>query len=288
DADSSGSLAYVQIRYSGYVLGADRELQALTTSGIGSGTRLDHIMSFNSSDDGAEFFGGVVRMKNYIAVGSDDDSLDTDAGIRGLFQYVLLLPRSGSGDALMEVDSNGFEADTPRQNLKVANFTAVQPNVSSNNDANDQAATLFRGNSDTTLINGIIATPNNECIRMNGSGATPATLTARSVVLTCNAAKFLGTGSINAAAVSTAFGSGSNNNNDAFTSTLTAFFINGTNETAVVATDPKTLDAFFDTTAYIGAVRNSSDNWYAGWTCNSATANFGTGNSGLCTSLPTT
>ena len=288
DADSSGSLAYVQIRYSGYVLGADRELQALTTSGIGSGTRLDHIMSFNSSDDGAEFFGGVVRMKNYIAVGSDDDSLDTDAGIRGLFQYVLLLPRSGSGDALMEVDSNGFEADTPRQNLKVANFTAIQPNVSSNNDANDQAATLFRGNSDTTLINGIIATPNNECIRMNGSGATPATLTARSVVLTCNAAKFLGTGSINAAAVSTAFGSGSNNNNDAFTSTLTAFFINGTNETAVVATDPKTLDAFFDTTAYIGAVRNSSDNWYAGWTCNSATANFGTGNSGLCTSLPTT
>ena len=288
DADTSGSLAYVQIRYSGYVLGADRELQALTTSGIGSGTRLDRIMTFNSSDDGAEFFGGVVRMKYYIAVGADDDSLDVDTGARASFQYTLLLPRSGRGDALMEIDSNGFEADTPRTNLKVANFTAIQPNTSSDNEAADQAATLFRGNSDTTLVNGIIVTPNNECIRMNGSGTTPATLTARSVVLTCNATKFLGTGSINAASVSAQFGSGSNNNNDAFTSTLTAFFINGTNETGVVATDPKTFDAFFDTTTYIGAVRNSTDNWYAGWTCNSATADFGSGNSGLCTSLPTT
>ena len=35
-------------------------------------------------------------------------------------------------------------------------------------------------------------------------------------------------------------------------------------------------------------VQNAADTWYAGWTCNSATANFGTGNSGLCTTLPTT
>ena len=73
--------------------------------------------------------------------------------------------------------------------------------------------------------------PNNECIRMNGSGTTPATLTARSVVMTCNGTKYIGTGNYTAAQVATAFGSGQNNNNDGFTSTLTSLFINGTNET---------------------------------------------------------
>jgi len=49
DADSSGTMSYVQIRYSGYVLGADRELQALTTEGVGSATVLNNIMTYNSS-----------------------------------------------------------------------------------------------------------------------------------------------------------------------------------------------------------------------------------------------
>jgi hypothetical protein len=104
----------------------------------------------------------------------------------------------------------------------------------------------------------------------------------------CNATKFLGTGTYTASQVSGFFGSGSNGNNDAFTPTLTGLFLNGTNETGVAGIDAKTLATFFDTTTWIGAVRNSSDNWYAGWTCNSATADFGTGNSGACTTLPTT
>ena len=38
---------------------------------------------------------------------------------------------------------------------------------------------------------------------------------------------------------------------------------------------------------YIGAVKDSTDTWYRTWTCNSATLDLGTGNTGLCTSLPT-
>jgi hypothetical protein len=288
DADNSGRMSFVQIRYSGFILGSNVELQALTTEGIGSGTVLDHIQSVNSSDDGAEFFGGTVNLKHYIAVGADDDSLDVDTGAQMNVQYALLLPRSGRGDALFEIDSNGNEADTPRTKLRVANFTAIQPAVSSDNEAADQAASLFRGNLDVTLVNGVFLSPNNECIRMNGSGTTPATLTARSVVLQCNATKFIGTGSYTASQVSGFFGSGANGNNDAFTPTLASLFINGANETGVTALDAKTLASFFDTTTWIGAVRNSSDNWYAGWTCNSAAADFGTGNTGACTTLPTT
>jgi hypothetical protein len=122
---------------------------------------------------------------------------------------------------------------------------------------------------------------------MNGSGTTPATFTARSVAMQCNATKYIGTGSYNAAAVSTAFGSGANNNNSAFTASLSNVFVNGANETAVTAFDAKTLNAYFDTTAYIGAVRNASDTWYEGWTCNTDAASFGSTNTGLCSTLPT-
>ena len=286
NAYNAGRISFVQIRYSGFVLGANRELQALTTEGIGTGTVLDHIQAHNSSDDGSEFFGGAVNFKYYIATGADDDSLDVDTGAQANFQYALLLPRATKGDALFEIDSNGAETDTPRTKLNVANFTAIQPQASADNEANDLAAALFRGNSDTTLVNGILLTPSNECIRVNGSGATPATLTVRSMVMQCNATKYLGSGSYNATQVSSFFGSGSNNNNDAFTPSLTGLFINGANESAVAATDPKTVAAFFDTTTWIGAVRNAADNWYAGWTCNSATANLSGGSA--CTSLPTT
>lgn len=287
DTYNAGRMSFVQIRYSGFVLGANRELQALTTESIGSGTVLDHIQSHNSSDDGAEFFGGAVNMKYYITTGADDDSLDVDTGARMNVQYALLLPRPGKGDALMEIDSTGLETDIRRTTLNVANFTAIQQQTSADNEANDLAATLFRGNSDTTLANGIIVAPNNECIRMNGSGTTPATLTVRSVVLQCNATKYLGSGTYSASQVQGFFGSGSNNNNDAFTPTLTSLFINGANETAVAGFNPTALSSFFDATTYIGAVRNASDTWYAGWTCNSATANFGS-TSGACSSIPTT
>ena len=123
---------------------------------------------------------------------------------------------------------------------------------------------------------------------MNGSGgANPATLTARSVVLKCNATKYLGTGSFTAAAVATAFGSGANNNNDAFTSTLTSLFVNGANETAVAAIDPThAVGASSTPRPTIGAVQNATDTWFTQWTCNSSYANFGTGNTGNCTSVP--
>ncbi len=288
NAYNAGRLSYVQIRYSGFVLGANRELQALTTEGTGTGTVFDHIQSHNSSDDGMEAFGGAVNMTHYVATGADDDSLDVDTGSQFNLQYALLLPRAGKGDALFEIDSNGAETDVPRTNLKVVNWLAIQPQTSSDNEANDLGASLFRGNSDTTLANGILRAPSNECIRMNGSGATPATLTARSVVLNCNATRFLGSGSFSATQVAGFFGSGANNNNDAFTTTLASVFFNGTNEDAVPAFDATTLSSFFTLPSpnRIGAAWTGNSTWYAGWTCNSAVANFGA-SSGSCTSLPT-
>jgi len=73
-ADNSGRLSYVQIRYSGFVLSADKELQSLTPSGVGSATQIDHIQSHNSSDDGLEVFGGRPNMKYLVITGAEDDN----------------------------------------------------------------------------------------------------------------------------------------------------------------------------------------------------------------------
>jgi hypothetical protein len=293
-ADNSGTMKFVQIRYSGFVLSGASELQALTTGGTGSGTVLENIQSANSSDDGAEFFGGSVNLKRFISVGAEDDNLDTDVGLKANFQYVIAVQRTGFGDSMIEADSdNAVDGNTPRQNTKLANFTFVQRNNVSN-----QTAILLRGGTDYTMANGVVVAPTaTNCLRISRPQTASATVDAaideagapvfRSVVMQCGATPFAGSNGVTADQVSTIFGSGANNNNSAFTASLSNVFVNGANETAVTAFDAKTLNAYFDTTAYIGAVRNASDTWYEGWTCNTAAASFGTTNTGLCSTLPT-
>ncbi|MGF7154543.1 hypothetical protein [Novosphingobium gossypii] len=296
---NAGSLKYVQIRYSGYSLAPGNELQSLTGGGIGTGTQLDYIQSINSSDDGSEFFGGALNMKHYVAINADDDSLDLDTGVQANVQYALIVQKPNAGDSFFEFDSNGNEADTPRTTITIGNFTAVQTAVGTGNSGN-QASALFRGNADVTLVNGVINTPTNECLRLNGSGpagSTPASLRARSVVMTCGGTKpVLGTGTYTDDTAAAAFGTSANNNNSSFTSTLTNTFVNGAGETAVAAfTNYASLNAsgqtnvssFFTSTSYIGAVSNAAtDVWYRGWTCD--TTNASLGSNSACTALPTT
>jgi len=286
-------MRFVQIRYSGFVLSGNSELQALTTGGTGSGTTLENIQVFNSSDDGAEFFGGVVNMRNYISVGAEDDSIDTDVGLKANFQNVIAVQRAAAGDSIIEADSdNALDGNIPRQNTRISNFTFIQRATPGN-----LAAILLRGGTDYTLVNGVVVAPNTACLRISrpqtaSTTADPAIDEVgapifRSVQLQCGATKFLGANGVTDAQVAAIFGTGTNNNNDSFTPTFTSLFINGASETAVPAFNPTSIASFFQAVTYIGAVRDANDNWYRTWTCNSATADFGTGNTGLCTSLPT-
>jgi hypothetical protein len=256
---------------------------------MGSGTQLDHIMSFNSSDDGVEFFGGFVNLKYLIVVGAEDDGLDTDTGVKANMQYVIVAQRDGAGDTIIEADSNnGLEEDTPRQNTQVANATFIHRNASASQ------AIRIRGGTDYAIVNTVIDAPNSTCLRLD----LPETIRAadpnldengppvfHSFVMDCADPFRDGSGGVTEAQTQNIFESGTNND-AGFTSTLSSLFINGTNESGVQAFNPTTLSSFFDATDYVGAVKDSSDTWYAGWTCNSTTASFGSGNSGSCTSLP--
>ena len=288
-ADSSGSVSFVQLRYSGTVLSNGDELQALTTGGVGSGTTFNNIMSFNSADDGVEFFGGRVNIKGLVVVGAEDDSIDTDTGVKANLQYVVAAQRADVGDTIIEADSsNTLEESTPRQNTQISNATFIQRK-------NDDQVVRIRGRADYTLANTIIVDGSSNgtaCLRVDtaetlsraadGSIDEAGPVRFESVALDCGTAFRDGSGTT-AAGVQAQFDAGSNNN-AAFTNTLSMTYINGANENALVAFNPTALSSFFDNAGFVGAAQ-AGDTRFQGWTCDSSTIAFGS-NTGACSSLP--
>jgi hypothetical protein len=303
--DNSGTLQYIQIRYSGFAIAPGNELQGLTMGGVGQLTTIDHIQIHNSSDDGIEIFGGRPNLKHIVVTGADDDGLDTDLGYRGTIQFVIAVQRDASnGDSMIEADSNGNEDALPRQYTRVSNATFVQrSNVQGGNTI------LMRGGTDYALLNSVVTGQSN-CLDLDETGGTTTRAADaplqdlgppvfRSVVMKCTN-PYTNDGNVAVAAVQAIFGSGTNNNNDNYAPTLMGVFVNGANEAAVAATDPAGFNADphagagqpnaaapnrFTTVTYIGAVRDAADAWYQVWTCSAAYVSFGAG-SANCTATP--
>ena len=306
--DNSGSLRFVQIRYSGVSLAPGNELQGLTMGGVGNNTTIDHVQVHNSSDDGIEIFGGRVNTKYLALTGADDDSLDTDVGYRGTNQFVIGIQRpTGDGDSHIEADSNNNEEALPRQYTRVSNATFVQTRTSTGGNT-----LLLRGGTDYALLNSVVVGTAQACLDIDETGGTTTRTAAnpalqelgapvfRSVVFACPTL-YRNDGNVTVETIASIFGTGANGNNSAFTSTLTNVFVNGANETAVIPTDPTAFNADqfggtantggpnrLETVAFIGAVRNAQDANFAGWTCNAGYVNFnvGTTMSTSCTALP--
>lgn len=300
--DNSGTLQYIQIRYSGFAIAPGNELQGLTMGGVGNNTTIDHIQVHNSSDDGIEIFGGRANLKYLVVTGADDDNLDTDLGYRGTIQFVISVQKpTGDGDSVIEADSNNNEDALPRQYTRVSNLTAVQNHVGSGGNG-----VLLRGGTDYALLNSVIVSPA-ACLDIDETGGTTTRATDvplqdvgppvfRSARLACPT-DFRNDGNVSTATIAAIFGSGTNNNSNAHVSTLTNVYINGANEAAVTATDPTTFNADqfatvnaaapnrFSAVTYIGAVRDAGDSWYTGWACNSSYVGFGAA-SALCTAIP--
>ena len=287
--DSSGSVSFVQLRYSGTVLANGDELQALTTGGVGSQTVLRNIMSFNSADDGVEFFGGEVNISGLVVVGAEDDSIDTDTGVKANLQYVVAVQRQDIGDTIIEADSsNTLEEDTPRQNTLISNATFIQRR-------NDDQVIRIRGRADYSLFNTIVVDGSSNgtpCVRVDtietlmrapdASIDEAGPVRFESVALDCTT-PFRDGVDTTAAQVQAQFDAGSNNMS-VFTNTLMMTYINGSNEDAIMSFDPTGFSNFFENAGFAGAAQ-SGDTRFEGWTCDSSTIAFGN-NAGACTTLP--
>ncbi|MGH3864269.1 hypothetical protein [Actinokineospora sp.] len=91
DDDDSGTMSYVSIRYGGFNVSANNEINGLTLGAVGRQTDLDHIEVFQNKDDGVEFFGGTVNLHHLVVANVGDDSIDYDEGFRGRLQHVFAL-----------------------------------------------------------------------------------------------------------------------------------------------------------------------------------------------------
>lgn len=259
--DNSGSLNYTLVKFAGFAINTSgNELNGITFGGVGSGTNVEYVQVHNNSDDGVEFFGGGVNVRYLVLTGNDDDSIDTDNGYNGNIQFAIVVQRATGGDNIVEASSVA-PLTTPLSNAKISNFTFV-----------GNRTNAFRLNTGTvgTYVNGVVDF-GKQCFRWESSagngtagyqeGADPS---FDSVLFNC--AGGLATSNSDATAPAAAVAAGTNNTTDV-ASTLTGTFINGTAETARPVFDPKTLDPWFDSVDYIGAVKDANDTWWQGWSC---------------------
>ena len=127
EADNSGSLKYVVIKYSGFEIEKDKELNGLSLGSVGSATTIENIAIVGSADDGIEIWGGTVNVKNLYIYNAGDDSIDTDQGYIGTIDnaYVQQIVVDDETDSrAIEADSHSeTEAGTPVAKVTLKNAT---------------------------------------------------------------------------------------------------------------------------------------------------------------------
>lgn len=104
---NGGSLNYTRVEYAGSKLAdGDKENNGFTFYSVGSGTTLDHLVSYKGADDGFEFFGGTVSMTNAISYGNYDDSFDWQDGWQGQANSNWYAYQTGKGNYGMEIEAS--------------------------------------------------------------------------------------------------------------------------------------------------------------------------------------
>lgn len=119
--DNSGELSYVRVEYSGYNYDDDKQFNGFSFFGVGSGTVIDHIASYESQDDGIEFYGGNVSASFLVSINSQDDGIDFTDGWQGEGQYWYAYNSARSGVEGSNNDNNG--AATPATSVQLSDIT---------------------------------------------------------------------------------------------------------------------------------------------------------------------
>ena len=101
--DNSGVIKYVSVRHGGANIGEGNEINGITFGGVGSGTTVENVEVVASQDDGIEWFGGTVNVKNAIVWNAGDDAVDTDQAWAGTLDNFLIICGDETDHAL-EID----------------------------------------------------------------------------------------------------------------------------------------------------------------------------------------
>ena len=132
-SDNSGVIKYVSIRHGGANIGEGNEINGLTLGGVGSGTVIENIEIVANQDDGIEWFGGSVNVKNALVWNAGDDAIDADQAWTGtLDNFIVVSP----GDECFELDGPEGAAATSNYTIKNGSVQALGADGLVDNDAN--------------------------------------------------------------------------------------------------------------------------------------------------------
>lgn len=122
--DNSGSIKYLRIEYTGYKYTNEKEFNGVSFFGVGAGTTVEYVSSYNGGDDGLEFFGGTVNPKYIVSINSGDDGIDFADGFGGTgeFWYV-----QDAAKSAIEGSNNGDNgaSNVPMTNATLKNLTLM-------------------------------------------------------------------------------------------------------------------------------------------------------------------
>jgi len=150
NTDSSGSITYLRVEYTGATFTNDKEFNGVTLFGVGSGTTFKNVSSVNGGDDGIEFFGGAVDAENLVSINSGDDSIDFADGFAGSITNAYI---KGITKAGIEGSNNGDDGNLePVTTATISNVTMVVDGL-----GNSEGAIYFKeGGGNLTYTNIIV------------------------------------------------------------------------------------------------------------------------------------
>ncbi|MDP5136199.1 hypothetical protein ORJ04_09580 [Rheinheimera baltica] len=270
--DNSGALKYVQVRYAGFEVIPDNELNGITFAGVGRGTTVEYIQVHNNLDDGVEFFGGTVDAKYVVLTGNRDDSLDWADGWTGRMQHVLIRhnPNNSKANRAIEADnqSGNFTAE-PVSKPQIANVTIIGNDFDGEDDSE---GVLLRAGTAGELYNMIItgSAGMGECFEINSDESVTNTgngeIVFRNSIIDC-AEPFKNSvdGNNNVTLDAGVWFRAQPGN--MVTDALLGGYIPAPNSPALgngynVANN---VDSWFDNVDYVGAFNGTTD-WTEGWT----------------------
>ena len=264
EGDNSGNLFYTRVSFAGNLINDEDELNGIAFQGVGNATQVDYIQVHNNADDGVEFFGGTVNVKHVVLTGNGDDGIDWTDGWTGKAQFILIDQADDAGDRAIEGDNRSSNNTlTPRSNPTVANFTFV-------GGAAGDTGMVIRAGTAGAFINGLITLFQDAGVDIDSdetaSQATAGNVTFDSMLVVGNAENLETDDDSGDAATVAAFAAGANNVTVGTTSVGDEQYVPAAGDTTTTATDPSTIDPFFDAVDYVGAVKDASDTWYQGWT----------------------
>lgn len=294
--DSSGIVKYVRIEYAGRILSTDNELNVFTMNGVGRGTQVDHVEALIGLDDAIEWFGGTVNSKYLVAAGGADDQLDFQLGTSGATQHVFAAQYGGNLDS---AGSHGFEGDNnengfdlaPRSSPKFCNVTVVGCKGQGGNCTVDSSGALLRRGVSGQFWKSIVTNMGSRGMQLRD--AATATVACSSTTTPTGQLMFRDSIFYNNGSGSPGTTNCSNHSSTTGAVCQSCDLYNAWKAQAsgpVVEVDPglagaswppspipnsnansnaldcKSLDAFFDTTAYRGSHQPGGSDWMAGWT----------------------